>query len=684
MIEIQKYFSKWNLKKDIGIYIAGGIVFTILICWMLPKLIDRTHLIYQTVESNVSENLTTVEIADKDNEIVIKQTFLPLYRNLKGIGIKMATYGKAHSGTVYMELWDETEQECLETVGQSLAVIKDGEYTEFPLSVNLDVSHQFSFRLRVDAQTDNPLGVYTIEESTYENGILYLEDKASGQGLCFSQIGYHEGCESKKILWIVTAVFMVCMMLMIREGCCHGKYDSITGMDYLFVGIAVLASAFLINQGWDVGITIRHARDLLTTIRQGNFGSFYSVVLDKALNGGYGQGTIQDAAVYNIVLYLLVMIIMLPCWLVERITGMNFGETVQLQYFNVFLILAFCCSVYLVYRIALDMGIADKQSRRVAYLYASSMLLLFATLGFCQLDLFYMLVVLLAVRDYLKKRFIRFSIWMSFAIMLKSFPIIIFIPLILLVEKRIAHIIKYMGIGVAFTLVNALTFGREEGYAFSNHELNTLYDFAGRLFRNGMNVGIGFGALFVLIMVILCVWCFDRTYRETELWKYVIVVPLTAFGAFFCLVYWHPQWFTMIMPFVALACGIDTKRRSLIYCEWGTSIMVCLLSAVYNSGYVDNYMVNNGVLSLLTGHTYTGISFGIILQQLHAYIPTAIASVLVALLGYFCYCSVRDIMKMQKVTDCENIYVERGIVLIRMASMYMLCLVYSIMFFYVG
>ena len=70
------------------------------------------------------------------------------------------------------------------------------------------------------------------------------------------------------------------------------------------------------------------------------------------------------------------------------------------------------------------------------------------------------------------------------------------------------------------------------------------------------------------------------------------------------------EWLAIFAPFLALAVGVNEKRRSLLYCEWGIGLTYCALSNVIYAKNVDNYMVNYGILPMLTGHTYAGISFG--------------------------------------------------------------------------
>ena len=96
--------------------------------------------------------------------------------------------------------------------------------------------------------------------------------------------------------------------------------------------------------------------------------------------------------------------------------------------------------------------------------------------------------------------------------------------------------------------------------------------------ESGLDVGLGRMAFFLLIVAVICVWCFEKNVDKEDIWKYVITVPLLIYGAFAIFVSWHPQWLAIFAPFLALAVGVNEKRRSLLYCEWGIGLnLLCVI-----------------------------------------------------------------------------------------------------------
>lgn len=431
-------------------------------------------------------------------------------------------------------------------------------------------------------------------------------------------------------------------------------------------------------------LTIKHANELINLILQGRGNEFYAVVLDHALSGVYGDAAVNYAANYNIFLYLILGIVLVPFRLVCKIFGHAYLDLEILCYTNLVLAVALCISVYLVYDLCREMKMEKQRCVLVAYLYASSAMLLFATVGFSQLDLIYILFMLWALKKYLRQQYMRFSLLMGIAIMLKNFPLLVFIPLLLLVEKRILPLLKYIAAGLAGTVICSIWLGMDAAYTYTKQEMERLYGFTDRLTGSGFSAGVCFVSAFLLIVILLCIWCFLRKdcVKKEELWKYVIGVPLIVFGAFAVFVTWHPQWLASLVPFVAMAIGISKQAEGLLYCDLGMGIAYCLISNLNWQRNVDNYMVNYGILPLLTGHVYEGMPIADLWKD-SLLLTRAIDTLFVACVIAICYLAVKG-MEQQDVTEpYETKSISRGLVYARTAVIYVLVLAYLVMYMYV-
>lgn len=670
-----------KMKQNVFVYLLAALMLTIGLYIVIPVLVEKVDLFSRKqVHNGVQNNI--IELENQE----VKQTFVPYFEKLNGIEVRFCTYGKLNHGDIVLELWDDSLNQKTAEITKRMELLKDNqnEMFYFDKTVSLDKTHTYSIRIRAyGVEKDDVVALYIVEEDTYGEGTLTVSGITEGD-LLFSTYGINDGCANKPLFFICMFILLILICLMVfyivNENKC---FDHIGKMDMVFVISAMFFCCTLFNQGGDMSITIKHSRDLISLIKSGDFLEFYTIVLDKALSGGYGIESIQVSANYNIVLYLLLAIGILPFVMIYKLLGVQYTETGILLWVNLLLTIAVVYSGFLLYKIALDMKMKENRAKMTGYLYLSSILLIFSTVGFSQLDIFYILIMLWALRKYLNYEYVKFSLFMSVAIMLKSFPIIIFVPLILVVEKRLLHIIKYLLLGVSSTLVYGLIFGNNYGYAVTKEELGELYNFAGRLFASGTPVGIGNCAFYIVIVVCLCVWIFGKECKKEDVWKYVIIIPTVLFGTFMIFVGWHPQWLAVLAPFLALALGTITKNRELLYCEWGIGVMYCIVSMWTYQKNVDVYMVNHGVLPMFTNYYYQGITFREMVEHIDYFLMIS-SSVLVALLGYFCYNTTMEILHMKDINDFQNIYLERGSVWIRIAFIYGLCMMFLICYFYIG
>lgn len=640
-------------------------------CKGLPYMMSRTERFCSTTEMNQQVSSEAYEFAGSGE--TVEQKIINEYDDIKAIGVKLGTYERMNTGILVLELWDDTCNEIVGISEKDLALIHDNEmaFFNFEDRIPTDASHEYLFKIRAENTDEN---TRTAVFST-DNGIVY------------SVKGYYTGCEDKNIFAIAFSGVIFCMLLMAVSIWRRPYFRNIEKTDLMFALIAVALSCFLFSQGDDMCLTIQHAKDLLKLILDGRGGEFYAVVLEKAMNGEYGFANINRAANYNIFLYLAVGVMVAPFILICKIIGVGYTQLAILNYFNLVLAIVLGISVWLIRDICLTMKMKKNRANIVAFLYLSSTMLLFATVGFSQLDLLYILVFLWALKKYLQKKYLQFSVLISISIMLKSFPVLVFVPLILLVEKRILHLIKYFLVGAAGTLIYGLIFRQDVYYTYTQHEMGKIYGFTDRLVESGLDVGLGRMAFFLLIVAVICVWCFEKNVDKEDIWKYVITVPLLIYGAFAIFVSWHPQWLAIFAPFLALAVGVNEKRRSLLYCEWGIGLTYCALSNVIYAKNVDNYMVNYGILPMLTGHTYAGISFGEMAVG-NPLISAGFCTAFVALILCLCYFTLKDIRHIDPTSaygkGSDGVCFQRGCIYARLAVVYALVLSYLVMYFYVG
>lgn len=670
-----------KVKKNVITYVVLTILITVVMGVLAPALISRISWFSEEFSFYPGENMQAYPM---ENEVTVSQVFNTPYKDVKGIKLTFAKDGGNVFGDLEVSLKDTENGETIGTWQRNLALIESGVAEEFYLSkaYSAGIGHEFVVEVSVRKEDPNSaFALYGVQnEVQEEEGTAVTAD---GRVL-FSVYGYDSHQSSLWLFYIMTflLVGLIAAMVYMRVSQKAGiMLDSVGHMDWFFVLAAILLACFIFNQAGDMVITVHHAEDLISSIFQGKFFDFYSVVLDKSLRGGYGTPGFLQSANYNIFLYLLLAILISPLVLFQKITGIAYPEKAALLYMNIFLAAAVILSAYLLFRLAKEMGQKEKDAKLTAYLYLSSILTVFCTVGFSQLDIFYILLVLWSLLLFAKRKYLKFSFVMSLAIMLKTFPLLIFVPLILLVEKRILHILKYLAAGISSTLVFKLIFGMNYGYTATQEKLGDYYGFMGRLFGSGVFVGHGMVAFFVLIVIVLCIYAYEKRCAREELWKYVIVMPLVVFGAFAIFVTWHPQWLAILAPFMALAISVDKKRMIMVYLDWGIGIFLLLLSGLRWPAGVDNYMINHGVLSILTGFMYDGVTMEGIIGNID-YLDVMIVTAMMAMIGYFVIAAVRDIIRKKEISEEDDSFIFRWTAWARPASIYAYCFGLMCLYFF--
>ena len=674
-----------KLKRNLIVYAILVILIATTIGKVMPAVVSRSTWLSREYACNIGEN---VEMYSLEDETQISQTFAAPCMNLKGFQLTFGTDGKAANEELEVSLIDMESDEVVESWQRNMALVGDNTPEEFYLNKAYQTveNHMFKIDVKVMNEREEDSGaIFGLTSNTYEAGQLSINGKQQIGDLTFSVYGYNSIQKSVWLFYVVTIALLglIAAMIYLRmNGKVTMMLEELSRADWFFAFIAILLGCVIFNQAGDMNLTIHHAEDLISAIRHGKFFDFYTVVMEKALSGGYyGQQTILFGANYNILLYLILAICIFPLVLFRKVTGIEYNETFVLTYFNILLAIAVVASAYLLFCLVRKMGQEEKNAKITTYLYLSSMLLIFSTVGFSQLDIFYILFMLWALLFYVQQKYFRFSLIMSLAIMLKMFPLLIFVPLILLVEKRVLHIIKYMAVGLSSTIIFKLIFASDYGYSITQEKMSDYYDFMGRMFENGISVAWGSCALFVMIIVVLCIYAFDKKCAKEELWKYVINIPLITFGAFILLVKWHPQWLAVFPPFMAMAVGVNRKRRSLVYLDWGISICVCIVSGFCFPKAVDNYMINNGILNSLVRSSYSGVTIADILKNVD-YSDVLVLTALMAMLGYFIFASVKDICRKKKINEEVENNIFHWTVWARPASVYVYCLGLMCLYFF--
>lgn len=262
----------------------------------------------------------------------------------------------------------------------------------------------------------------------------------------------------------------------------------------------------------------------------------------------------------------------------------------------------YMASGYLVYKIAQTIGMGDHKAKLCGYAFLTMPIGFFSQFIFGQYDTFTVFFMLLGLLFFYKKKWVGFAIFFGISLTFKYFPLLIFIPLLLLVEKRILQILKYVIIALIPLVVEIIPY------------------LSSPLFKAGVG---GFGAVGYIFQVSFTTSCFTisvvavawlllagyayfhQVTENDEIIKWSIYYSNLVTFLIFGLSMWHPQWLVLAVPFWVLGAFLTKKFDIFIVLELVLMLFFVLFTVNNWPNHVDQQLFNLGVFrSLLTGHPF--------------------------------------------------------------------------------
>jgi hypothetical protein len=342
----------------------------------------------------------------------------------------------------------------------------------------------------------------------------------------------------------------------------------------------IMTSCFLLFQQLDLYHTIGSSYTYLNR----HFLDFYDV-----------NKTAFDKNDYLPLLYAILALWSLPLKLLgltKEIT--NHSDILQISSIEIIwskllLVFFFFATAIMIHKAALVItGGAKDRAKLTACLFATAPIAVFAVFLFGQYDIIGLLFTVTGFYYYLRKDLTRFAWFFSLAISFKYFPLIIFIPLLLLAEKRFVQLAKLASISLLVSLAQvALYWG-------SPYFRETI--FFHPLLKIHQATGSSLTPYFILIYAGICLYAFiKKPNSDDERYRLAVFVPIGVYGTMFATIVWNPQWLIIAIPFFSLSyLYIKNRVRAYIFDMVG---MLSFVWIVVNNwaGNVDASMLTAGV-----------------------------------------------------------------------------------------
>ena len=350
-------------------------------------------------------------------------------------------------------------------------------------------------------------------------------------------------------------------------------------IDYLIFAILGLGCFFSFQQG-----DIMHTAGCSYSYLQGHILDFYEWgAYEYNMWASYMPSTYIVFAIWNLPLRLLGIV---TC-------PEQYASSVWvLMWYKLLPVSLYLVSGYIIYRIAMIIGMGSKKSKICAYTFLTTPIGFFSQFLFGQYDIFTVFLVLLGIYYYLKDNRRLFVLFFALSLPFKYYSLLIFVPLLLLKEKNVFKIFRDMaGVTLCYVLEFALYI---HSPLFREYVLG--FGPTGYVYQAGINTGAAYLSLVLMLFCMICAWAYFvnvRTRAEQAQWTFYFgcLVAAVIFG----LSQWHPQWLLFAVPFWVMSAMLHRDTKIFMVLDIFMMLVFCIYTVNMWPDHVDQELFAWGI-----------------------------------------------------------------------------------------
>lgn len=336
---------------------------------------------------------------------------------------------------------------------------------------------------------------------------------------------------------------------------------------------------------------------IVTTMFYGdNFGMFLTYFwTNEKLFAGIGLDLLgSNQLPYGLMHQWICEIWVLPVNLLYHLIGFDFNSPWAVLWYKL------CIPVFLVFcmkemeRIAETLEISPKNIKWMRFLFVTGILVALPIFHVAQTDVMYLLFMLKGFHALIKGDTKKFVIWFALSVSFKVISLFVFIPLVLLSEKRILYVFRNLIMGCIvvplqqvwyriIALLNELLFTprtvveqtqntvQTTEVAQATEVVETQAEAMGGFFTHFYNKALYFefpavrkgyvASLLVFLFALLCIWCYMQKKEENKEWvQKCLYVAAMSWALFFVMSSPSPYWIVIMYPFIYLLIYTNQDR----------------------------------------------------------------------------------------------------------------------------
>lgn len=338
----------------------------------------------------------------------------------------------------------------------------------------------------------------------------------------------------------------------------------LTFIDYLIM-LAAVAAAFLV---FDTASIIQTAGASFGYLNR-QFLNFYE----------YGRECGIEELIYMPAVYLTYAVWNLPLKLtfLVRYPSPEVPYYVLLWYKLLLVILYLACA-YLVYRIALEIGMGLKKSKLCALAAFTMPAGFFLQFAYGQIMVMPLFFLLLGLWFYVRDNRFGFVGCFAAAIAYQQYVWVLFLPLLLLKEKKLGPLCRDIVLAALPYGLEYLLYSRRAEF-FRNV---TMYDM-GKNFAAGLDIGIFVIQYAVFFWILILAWAyFTRAKTKKELAAYAFFFAALAGAVTLCLTDWRAEYFMLLVPVSVLSTFLHKDIRIFLILDIGWAALLAVYVILQN------------------------------------------------------------------------------------------------------
>ena len=350
---------------------------------------------------------------------------------------------------------------------------------------------------------------------------------------------------------------------------------------------------------WDTNSIIRCGIDVFKALFEGEIFDYY-----KYAGQSRDAGLMIHPPTYDFIFYVTVGIWELPIAILELVLGRDLERiTYALIYSKTFLFLFILLTAWMIYKIAKELQFNEKVAKCVVFMYLTSGLMISYTCIAGQYDIMGIFFSLVGVYFYLKGDMKKFGLMFVVAIQYKFFAVFIFLPLLLLKEKRMLRIAGYILPCVASIILFRVPFINDGSIMEEKNGINAgMFD---KILGLNITIEVETISLSLIAVGAVCLYCYFKEMSEDEIKYYAIYIPFLTLGILFLTFSFYPYWFIYIVPWIPLLFFMrDDMKENFLWLETGMMGMLLLFQYAKYEWVFDIDNMENMFLSEILEEIY--------------------------------------------------------------------------------